>query len=208
MELPKCSRCTKKNITCAYPTSTMARDLTIPELDFPWLDDFLRDPNALPWEGTLKPSLEVASALSGNYSGSSASDAFHSSDLSARDNESVGMPDRSKLDRTEVDAALHRFKTWPEKWVKEGKAPFIHPRLYANDMPKALQDAYAACAIYSTKTDQNEFVAFTVIESKANELLRSPDQGSWTSLELLAAVQALLIFQFIRLFDGDIRQRT
>lgn len=90
----------------------------------------------------------------------------------------------------------------------ERRAPLTHPRLYTKEMPKALQDAYAACAIYSTKTDQNTFVAFIVIESKANELLRSPDLEFWTSLELLAAVQALFISQFIRLFDGDMRQRT
>lgn len=75
-------------------------------------------------------------------------------------------------------------------------------------MPKPLQDAYAACAIYSTKTEQNESVAFTVIEAKANELLHSPQQLSWAAMDLLAAVQALLIFQFIRLLDGDIRQRA
>lgn len=75
-------------------------------------------------------------------------------------------------------------------------------------MPKALQDAYAACAIYSTKTPDNEFVAFNIIEAKASELLRSPNQASWNPLDLLAAVQSLLIFQFIRLFDGDIRQRV
>jgi hypothetical protein len=48
----------------------------------------------------------------------------------------------------------------------------------------------------------------SVIESKANELLRSPTQPTWTPLDLLASIQALLIFQFIRLFDGDIRQRA
>ncbi|KAF2449672.1 hypothetical protein P171DRAFT_197989 [Karstenula rhodostoma CBS 690.94] len=208
MEVPRCSRCTKKNITCAYPSKIMAQELAIPELDFPWLDDLFRDPDALPWEGALQPQLEVAFAPSGHYPASFTSDALHSSAFSPLGVEIDKVPCRSTLARTEMEAALHRFKTWPEKWVKEGKAPFIHPRLYANEMPKALQDAYAACAIYSTKTDQNAFVAFTVIESKANELLRSPDQESWTSLELLAAVQALLIFQFIRLFDGDIRQRA
>jgi hypothetical protein len=75
-------------------------------------------------------------------------------------------------------------------------------------MPKPLQDAYAACAIHSTKTPENEFVAFNIIEAKANELLRSPSQHSWTPLDLLAAIQSLMIFQFIRLFDGDIRQRA
>ncbi|KAJ4295128.1 hypothetical protein N0V90_007138 [Kalmusia sp. IMI 367209] len=169
----------------------MAPDMLIPELEFPWLDDLLRDPNALPWEGALQPQIDAASlsASTGIHSSSSESNAQLLPSLQST-YLAVDESKRSTLARAETEAALHRFKTWPEKWVKEGK------------------DAYAACAIYSTKTDQNAFVAFTVIESKANELLRSPDQESWTPLDLLAAVQALLIFQFIRLFDGDIRQRA
>lgn len=174
----------------------MTSDTPIPELDFSWLDDLMHDPTILPWEGALQPQLDTASA---SYSGSSGSEFQLLQD--------IDLSDRSTLSLAETEAALQRFKTWPEKWVKEGKAPFIHPRVYATGMPKPLQDAYAACAIYSTKTDQNAFVAWAVIESKANELLHSPNQESWSSLHLLAAVQALLIFQFIRLFDGDIRQR-
>ena len=192
MELPRCARCLKKGIVCAYPNKTNTSDASIPELDFSWLDELLRDPAALPWEGALQPHLDTISA---SHCSS------HASDLESLSN-------RSTLTHAETDAAVHRFKTWPEKWLHEGRAPFIHPRLYSADMPKVLQDAYAACAIYSTKTARNAFVAWTVIESKANDLLRSPDQESWTSLHLLAAVQALLIFQFMRLFDGDIRQRT
>lgn len=198
MELPRCARCVNKDIVCAYPNKTITADTCIPELDFSWLDDLLRDPTALPWEGALRPQLDT---LSATYSASRASDDQVLPHLQP-------LADRTTLTPAETEAAVHRFKTWPEKWLQEGKTPFIHPRLYSTDMPKALQDAYAACAIYSTKTDQNSFVAWTVIESKATDLLRSPDQDSWTPLNLLAAVQALLIFQFIRLYDGDIRQRT
>lgn len=209
MELPRCTRCAKKDIACSYPSNrnTIA-DMTFPELDFPWLDDLMRDPNMLPWSGSLQPQLDAVSQSTPSFSGSSESDmpftlpgASHFEIISEK-------PIHSTLARAETEAALHRFKTWPQKWLNEGKAPFLHPKLYAAGMPVPLQDAYAACAIYSTKTEQNSFVAFTVIESKANELLRSPNQGSWTSKDLLAAVQALLIFQFIRLFDGDIRQRA
>ena len=203
MELPRCARCVRKNIICAYPNKNVTSDTPVPGLDFSWLDDLMQDPSVLPWEGALQPQLDTASAI---YSSSSVSDFQLLPDI-GEGLADVSPPLRSSLSRAETEAALKRFKTWPEKWVKEGKAPFIHPRVYTTGMPKSLQDAYAACAIYSTKTDQNAFVAWTVIESKANELLLSPNQASWSSLDLLAAVQALLIFQFIRLFDGDIRQR-
>src|SRR5262245_39349071 len=161
LELPKCTRCAKKSIICAYPSiRNVVNDTNFPELDFPWLDDLMRDPNLLPWEGGLQPQLDMAAASTGTDSGRSES-SLQSTTLSETGYLEVAeKPQRSTLARAETEAALHRFKTWPEKWVLEGKAPFIHPRLYTTSMPKPLQDAYAACAIYSTKTKQNEFVAF------------------------------------------------
>lgn len=207
MELPRCKRCAKKNIVCAYPNSRSSMaNTTFPELEFQWLDDLMRDPDMMPWSGSLQPQLDASSQ--GTLSRRSDSDILSFPREEPDYLLGTPVPTKSTLARAETEAALHRFKTWPEKWVKQGKAPFIHPSLYASSMPKVLQDAYAACAIYSTKTDLNEFVAFTVIEAKANGLLHAADQASWTPLDLLAAVQALLIFQFIRLFDGDIRQRA
>ncbi|KAF2178241.1 hypothetical protein K469DRAFT_600190, partial [Zopfia rhizophila CBS 207.26] len=203
MELPKCKRCTKKNIACCYPNARPPlSDITFPELEFPWLDDMMREPGMLPWSGSLQPQLGLGTLLSVDSEIQTIPQAVPDYLIATEG------PTRASLARPEMEAAVRQFRTYPDKWLKDGKAPFIHPRLYASNMPKALQNAYASCAIYSTKTDQNEFVAFTVIEAKANELLRSPNQPSWTPLDLLAAVQALLIFQFIRLFDGDIRQRA
>ncbi|KAF2261968.1 hypothetical protein CC78DRAFT_328224 [Lojkania enalia] len=208
-ELPRCKRCAKKNIMCSYPNGRgSVSQMAFPELEFPWLDDMMQNPNMLPWSGGLQPQLSSIAPLSTSSMDSGVEmEAVHQNNVPDYLLAAEG-PVKTTLSRPETEAALHRFKTWPEKWLKEGKAPFIHPRLYASSMPKSLQDAYAACAIYSTKTAQNGFVAFTVIEARANELLRSPNQASWTPLDLLAAVQALLIFQFIRLFDGDIRQRA
>jgi hypothetical protein len=80
-----------------------------------------------------------------------------------------------------------------------------------------LQDAFAAAALYESKNDKNEEVLMSIIEEKANKLLNEPsfvtDSGvgapsSLRTVEQLARVQALFIYQFIRLFDGDIRQRA
>ncbi|KAF2465456.1 uncharacterized protein BDR25DRAFT_306604 [Lindgomyces ingoldianus] len=205
MEIPKCRRCTKKNIECSYPnTRPPLSEMTFPELEFPWLDDLMREPGMLPWSGTLQPHLGVESVTPFSMTSEAQNIPQHIPDYLI----SAEGPTRTALARSEMEAAVRHFRTYPDKWLREGKAPFIHQRLYASKMPTPLQDAYAACAIYSTKTEQNEFVAFTIIEAKANDLLRSPNQPSWTPLDLLAAVQALLIFQLIRLFDGDIRQRA
>ncbi|KAF2020723.1 hypothetical protein BU24DRAFT_469487 [Aaosphaeria arxii CBS 175.79] len=202
MQQPRCRRCQKKKIPCSYPNRpSMVAEVDIPELDFPWLDDLMKDPGLAPWSGSLQPS--IAKVAPGGIE--------RASKRQRTPDYLPGYPEgytRYTLPRTETEAAVHQFKLWPCKWLSDGKAPFIHPRVYSTTMPKPLQEAYAACAIYSTMTTQNAFVGFTVIESKANELLRSADEAAWTPLDLLAAVQALLIFQLIRLFDGDIRQRA
>ena len=196
MQLPKCGRCSKKNIACCYPNgATSVSEMSLPELDFSWLDDMMQDSTMVPWSGGLSSLNRHGLPLN--------------SELAFIEDSSVPIEGSvtTTLARLETDNAVHQFKTYPDKWLKEGKAPFIHAALYASNMPKALQDAYCACAIYATKTENNEHIVFSIIEAKATELLRSYNP-SWTSLDLLAAIQSLLIFQIIRLFDGDIRQRA
>jgi hypothetical protein len=88
------------------------------------------------------------------------------------------------------------------------RTPFIHPELYNEFLlfPQALQDAYCACALYISKTEATHAIAFRVIETKCCQILEA--RTTWTISEHLAALQALCLFQIIRLFDGDIRQRA
>lgn len=203
----------------------------------------MRDPNQNIWAGSLQPQLaNIPAIIPPSYSSlnldpnldPTLDPAFDfipeplTPSPSSRDigfDDPAGIPDylldpnsaeRSAftLPEPKKQAAIHRFKTWPSKWLAEGRAPFINPSLYTS-MPQALQDAYAACAIYATKTDANAPIAFSIIEAKANELMRNNsgseiegDGKRRTPLDLLSSIQALLIYQFMRLFDGDVRQRA
>lgn len=64
------------------------------------------------------------------------------------------------------------------------------------------QDAYSACAMYLAKNDVNKMMTFRAIERNAAELKRSPQ--STLPIEILARTQSLLMYQIIRLFDGDV----
>ncbi|KAI1196822.1 hypothetical protein F5X97DRAFT_304067 [Nemania serpens] len=115
---------------------------------------------------------------------------------------------------------------WLHQWVADGHCPFIHRRLYAeNGLPSCLQDAYSTLAAYIGKTDNNEEIIMQLVENRANALLQqhessviAPSTESWgipssisatnNIFEHLARVQAFFIYQFIRLFDGDIRHRA
>lgn len=117
-------------------------------------------------------------------------------------------------------------RRWLHQWVADCHCPFIHRRLYAeNGLPSCLQDAYSTLAAYIGKTDKNEEIVMQLVEAKANALLQQhgssgfcPSTESWSIpnpvpaadniFERLARVQALFIYQFIRLFDGDVRHRA
>jgi hypothetical protein len=55
------------------------------------------------------------------------------------------------------------------------------------------------------KTPANKLIVLRIIESRAQELCSAPMPN--TPLEILARAQALLLYQIIRLFDGDVQLR-
>jgi hypothetical protein len=71
---------------------------------------------------------------------------------------------------------------------------------------EAVLDAHACCALYLAKNEINAFVIFRSIDIRVQDLLASPLPS--TPEETLARVQALLLYQIILLFDGDILARA
>ena len=69
-----------------------------------------------------------------------------------------------------------------------------------------LIDAHASCALYLAKNRVNAPVIMRSIEARAYDLLNSP--APTTARDCLAHTQALLLYQIIRLFDGDIAARA
>lgn len=97
----------------------------------------------------------------------------------------------------------------------------IHKALFANTgMPPCLQDAYATWALYEHKNAHNEDVVMRHVEDKANALLAEHCTEAnilvdtfvpispLSTLQHLARVLALFVYQYIRLFDGHVRQRA
>lgn len=108
--------------------------------------------------------------------------------------------------------SIHR---WMVQLVETGSNPFIHGRLYRTRFPRCIQDAYAALTCYLHKTEANERVVFRIIEDKVKELVseysptnkQAENKTTLDPLEHLARVHSLIIYQFISLYDGDIRLR-
>lgn len=63
-------------------------------------------------------------------------------------------------------------------------------------------DAHSACALSMAKNGVNVGIIFRSIESRARELVASPLPTN--PVEVLARAHALLLYQIIRIFEGDI----
>lgn len=112
---------------------------------------------------------------------------------------------------------IDSVRAWLRQWINMGHNPFMHRYLYCETgFPPSLQDAWMALATYHAKTKENEGSTLSIIEAKAQNLLLQRlfiDEPFMIAPVLdvqtrLAQVQSLFIFQFMRLFDGDIRQRA
>jgi hypothetical protein len=106
-----------------------------------------------------------------------------------------------------VRFASRQFQTYPEMFYTRGQNPFIHKHSYTEHLPPAISDALSACALYSGKNNENELFVFGDISRKAKDLAEM-QRPFLSPVDLLASIQALLLYQIIRLFDGDIRQRA
>ncbi|KAH7036247.1 hypothetical protein B0J12DRAFT_678674 [Macrophomina phaseolina] len=110
-----------------------------------------------------------------------------------------------------VEYVARRIARMPKTFAETAQAPFIHRRLLQDREPAPpppLQDALSACALYSLKNPHNQALVFRNLEAKACQLIvATADPFRLSRRDLLAALQALLLYQIVRLFDGDIRLR-
>lgn len=102
-------------------------------------------------------------------------------------------------------------RRWLAQWVEAGHCAFIHRQLFSDiGFPPCLQDAYSTLTVYAVKNDKNQDIVWCNIEAKVNRLLDEQQQvtSMLGTLDQLSRVISLFIYQFIRLFDGDVRQRA
>lgn len=112
------------------------------------------------------------------------------------------------------------IKEWLTQWLDTGSCPFIHSRTYRHHIPRCVQDAYTAFSTYQNMKESNKPIVKNLLEQRIKQLLadqpRPPPGASndedigtaaLNTFEHLARVHALLIYQMICLYDGDIRLR-
>ncbi len=104
-----------------------------------------------------------------------------------------------------LNFAVELIRTAPRTMVERLETPWSHRLLYKDGTPPAMRHALGACALYLAKNAVNAPVVFSLIDAHVGTLLAAPPP---TTLRLaLAHAHALILYQVMGLFDGDIAAR-
>ena len=111
-----------------------------------------------------------------------------------------------------IAAATAAIKGFHRSLAASNQAPFLHPRLYDGTLSTPIVDAFSSAVLYANRNPSTEMLVFRIMDKNvtslieiANNLTSRPDSPP---RDILACVQAMLIYQTMRMFDGDIRQRA
>jgi hypothetical protein len=235
LEQPHCARCTRQHLSCIYPpqpcSQAAAPNTAIPQIVSPDIHtDFntAGSPIDLPEMGSADlafdldiPALPTGSAVDMLYfdfsAGATSLDALanmidNSPNLEdqmaiqrnyANVRKLMSVEHLSPFAKARVEYSIEHFKLVPRTMVEQNCTPWSHPMLYDEHMPRSLQDAHAACALYITKNDTNAEHVARYITSRAEELI-TPTLPT-TQIDILARTQALILYQIMLVFGGDIR---
>ncbi|KAH7077382.1 hypothetical protein FB567DRAFT_148993 [Paraphoma chrysanthemicola] len=107
-----------------------------------------------------------------------------------------------------VEHVVRRFTPIPSIFVSQAQTFFIHRHFFQTHAFPALQDVLSICALYTLKTPATQSFVFQTVQHKAQALIASTTPALLDTKDLVAATQALVLYQIIRLFDGDIRMRA
>lgn len=131
---------------------------------------------------------------------------YRSTSLQVPPLDRFNFPELAPISTEQVDFTICQFKSCITQLVQSTPLPFIHLSSYQKTVPQEYQDLLGVSAMYLQKNAENQQTIFAMLDRSISRLLSGA--SSWTLEELLLATQALVIYQIIRLFDGDIRQRA
>lgn len=119
---------------------------------------------------------------------------------------SIQVPPRNTLSPAQITYISTQLKSFVSSFALHSHNSFIHP-LSSHDLGKPLPtpytDALSICALHTLGSPH----AFSILDSKISDLISSSEKDYWGSSEWLIAVQVLILYQIIRLWSLDERQK-
>ncbi|KAF2625861.1 hypothetical protein BU25DRAFT_104970 [Macroventuria anomochaeta] len=232
LEYPFCRRCLVKGLDCTYPSPSSVRDRkmvvrqTPPDLTPGKASVEVVDSSAelLPFNSASTDPLghdglpfSCASGSSSSSSLGSWQDEFAVSASLLLDNVPFEEPQLRRalwpevtapayLNEGQVRYILQALRSYVPSMAYTGSTPFLHQNLWQRYQPESYQDCVSISALYLCKTSANTSLITNSINAKIARL--GAASGNWSLLEHLAAVQTLIIYQIIRLFDPSLNDQA
>ncbi|KAK4221578.1 hypothetical protein QBC38DRAFT_376873 [Podospora fimiseda] len=234
LETPACQRCAQRGLDCKYPegrvrtprkqppapvqqeTTTTATYTPVNPTSIPSPCSLLLDisfPPTIFNPSNLEPILDFPDAPLDNSL--LASDPYPDMTFFNPPNLDLVSP----LDSLSIHAALqwafkHRLayaldhvRLAPQQFVLQNQTPWSHPTLYDRHTPSSILDAQAACSLHLSRNNINNSMISRNIESRIQKLVSTPLPAD-SPLELIANCQALLLYQIMRILEGDFHTMT
>lgn len=114
----------------------------------------------------------------------------------------------ASVSRDQIDFCAAQLKDCLPSFVLANRTLFLHPLLMEGNIPPVYQDALSICSLYLHRTGDNQKVVFQILDDKVDSLLLNSSSFSYRPENNLIELQVLLLYQIIRIFDGDARQRA
>ncbi|KAI0396607.1 hypothetical protein F5Y17DRAFT_455885 [Xylariaceae sp. FL0594] len=104
---------------------------------------------------------------------------------------------------------VNRVKGFVSELGARNALPFLHRYLYRSHTPECMVSCFATCLLYTSRTPANSTMVMQALYGNIGNLMAAQaDRVVSTPIEKLARTQALLLYQIIRLFDGDVALRS
>ncbi|KXJ86537.1 hypothetical protein Micbo1qcDRAFT_219106 [Microdochium bolleyi] len=103
-----------------------------------------------------------------------------------------------------IALTVSAVKSFCPQYAKESCTPYLHKELYRHAMPDCVLKAWTTCLQYSTVTPGNRGMVLRALHQSVVELHQTMSTGVTTAMERLGRLHALMVYQVIRMFDGDI----
>ncbi|EHK45299.1 hypothetical protein TRIATDRAFT_221642 [Trichoderma atroviride IMI 206040] len=109
--------------------------------------------------------------------------------------------------RSKIGFIVKAISDMYRDFAQRREAPFLHPRLWSSQLPKTILTAFSAATAYSSQTPQTKGWTLKVLLDAVREVHRDGERAT-THADRLARVQALLVLNSMRIFDGDLGMRA
>lgn len=103
------------------------------------------------------------------------------------------------------DWVMEQLKQCPRSFAQDAEALFIQKAGQSDPVPRPLRAAVGVCAAHVCMSEENKSIVFHMLDAEMTELLQA--HSGQALLEELSNLQAMVLYQTIRLFHGDVKQR-